>query len=229
MTVSNSSIPVVVVTVDGPTASGKGTVAQRVAAKLHFHYLDSGALYRLTALSVMQSHIDLNDIDRIASIAAGLPCRFEKNRIFLDGKDVTDTIRSEAVGNTASKIAAFPAVRHALTALQIGFKTPPGLVADGRDLGTVVFPDADLKIFLTASVGIRAERRYKQLLEKGISANIDSLRKDLIERDKRDTQRKEAPLVPAPDAVVVDTSDLDVDETVNFILDQFAKKRIIYQ
>ena len=213
-----------VITIDGPTASGKGTVAQIVAEKLHFHYLDSGALYRLTALSVMRSGTNPDDIDQIASIACSLPCHFEKKRIFLEKDDVTETIRAEAIGNMASKIATLPGVRHALAGLQTSFRKVPGLVADGRDMGTVIFPDAALKIFLTASVEVRAARRYKQLLEKGISASIDSLRKDLVERDRRDTERKEAPLVPAVDAVTLDTSGMDIDETVERILFLFAQK-----
>ena len=224
MPVSNSSMNITIITIDGPTASGKGTVAQIVAEKLHFHYLDSGALYRLTALSVMRSGIAPDDIDQVASIATHLPCRFAKKRVFLGQEDVTEAIRTEKVGNTASVIATFPKVRKALIDLQTGFRKAPGLVADGRDMGTVIFPEADLKIFLTASVDIRAERRYKQLLEKGIPASIDSLRKDLIERDQRDTCRKEAPLVPAKDAITLDTSTLDIDETVKCVLDLFARK-----
>ncbi len=213
-----------VITIDGPTASGKGTVAQIVAETLHFHYLDSGALYRLVALSVIRSDIPIENTDKIASIAANLPCSFKKNRLFLDKEDVTDAIRKEDVGNMASMIAALPKVRRALIHLQTSFKKVPGLVADGRDMGTVIFPDAILKIFLTASVDIRAERRYKQLLEKGISAKIDSLRNDLIERDKRDICRKEAPLVPAKEAITLDTSHLDIDETVKQVLDLFVRK-----
>ena len=224
MSVSNSPMNASIITIDGPTASGKGTVAQIVAEKLHFHYLDSGALYRLTALSVMRSGINPDDIDQIASIAGNLPCRFEKKRIFLGSEDVTEAIRTEEVGNTASVIAAFPKVRQALIDRQTGFKKAPGLVADGRDMGTIIFPKADLKIFLTASVDVRAERRYKQLLEKGIPANIDSLRNDLIERDRRDSCRKEAPLVPAEDAITLDTSSLDIDETVKRVLSLFARK-----
>lgn len=224
MSESNSSSNISIITIDGPTASGKGTVAQIVAGKLCFHYLDSGALYRLTALSVIRSGVKLDDIDQIVLLAGSLPCRFEKRRIFLGPEDVTETIRSEEVGNTASVIAAFPQVRQALVNLQTGFKKAPGLVADGRDMGTVIFPDADLKIFLTASTEVRAKRRYKQLLEKGISANIDRLRKDLTERDQRDTCREKAPLVPAKDAIILDTSFWDIDETVTCILNLFARK-----
>lgn len=223
-TVSNSSIKIPVITIDGPTASGKGTVARIVAEKLHFHYLDSGALYRLTALSVLRSDINTDDIGQIASTASRLPCRFSGDRIFLADEDVTDVIRKEEVGNMASKIAAIADVRKALRGLQTRFRKEPGLVADGRDMGTVLFPDAALKVFLTASADVRAQRRYKQLMEKGIPANIENLRKDLIDRDQRDTQRKEAPLVPAQDALTLDTSNLGIDETVERILNWFAQK-----
>ncbi len=212
-----------IITIDGPTASGKGTVARIVAEKLHFHYLDSGALYRLTALSVIRSGINPDDTVQIAETARHLPCRFEKESVFLGNEDVTDAIRAETIGNMASKVAAIPEVRQALFDLQTGFRKAPGLVADGRDMGTVIFPEADLKIFLTASVDIRAERRYKQLLEKGIPANIDSLRNDLVERDKRDAQRQTAPLVAAPDAIVLDTSDMNIHETVERVLELFAR------
>ena len=210
---SNSSINIPVITIDGPTASGKGTVARIVAEKLHFHYLDSGALYRLTALSVLRSDIRIEDTGQIASIASRLPCKFTDNKIFLADEDVTDAIRNEEVGIMASKVAAIAEVRKA-----------PGLVGDGRDMGTVIFPDAMLKVFLTASADVRAQRRYKQLMEKGIPASIDSLRNDLIERDLRDTQRKESPLVPAKDALTLDTSHLGIDETVERILNWFAQR-----
>ncbi len=219
---SNSSIKIPVITIDGPTASGKGTVAQIVAEKLHFHYLDSGALYRLTALCVLRSGIKTDDIGQIVSIASSLPCRFTDNKIFLGDEDVTDAIRKEEVGIMASQIAPIPEVRKALTAFQTRFRKVPGLVADGRDMGTVIFPDASLKVFLTASADVRAQRRHKQLMEKGIPANIDSLRNDLIERDKRDTQRKESPLVPAKDALTLDTSGMGIEEAVERILDWFA-------
>ncbi len=216
----------VVITIDGPTASGKGTVAQRLAGKLGFHYLDSGALYRLTALSALRAGLALDDVDAIAVMAQNLPCVFRQGRILLAGEDVTDEIRAEEVGNTASRIAAYQPVRDALKALQISFRQAPGLVTDGRDMGTVIFPDADLKVFLTASVAVRAERRYKQLLEKGFSANINILRKDLEERDRRDSERKSAPLKPAVDAMVLDTSFLDIDESVQRILDACVEKKI---
>lgn len=212
----NSHIPVI--TIDGPTASGKGTVAARVAERLGYHLLDSGALYRLTALSAMRAGVDLNDEHGVANLAAQLPVRFANGDIFLDGEEVGELIRAEEVGNNASRIAALPSVRQALYALQLGFRQPPGLVADGRDMGTVIFPNARLKVFLTASVEARAERRYKQLIGKGFSANMDDLLADLQARDARDTQRSVAPLVPAEGAYVLDTSEMTVDEAVEQVL-----------
>lgn len=212
-----SLIPVI--TIDGPTASGKGTVASRVAAALGFALLDSGALYRLTALSVLEAELALDDAGAIATLARSLPVKFEGERILLAGRAVQDAIRQEAIGNAASKIAALPAVRAALVELQHGFRQPPGLVADGRDMGTVIFPDATLKVFLTASVQARAERRYKQLIEKGFPANIVSLLRDLKERDARDTERAVAPLKPAEDAHWLETSELTIEQSVAQVLD----------
>jgi len=212
----NSHIPVI--TIDGPTASGKGTVAARVADRLGYHLLDSGALYRLTALSAMRAGVDLGDEHGVANLAAQLPVRFSGDGIFLDGEEVGALIRAEEVGNNASKIAALPGVRQALYALQLGFRTAPGLVADGRDMGTVIFPNARLKVFLTASVEARAERRYKQLIGKGFSAKMDDLLADLQARDARDTGRSVAPLVPAEGAYVLDTSEMTVDEAVEQVL-----------
>ena len=212
----NSHIPVL--TIDGPTASGKGTVAARVADRLGYHLLDSGALYRLTALSAMRAGVALDDEPAVAALAAALPATFSNGDIFLDGEEVGEQIRAEEVGNSASKIAAFPAVRQALYALQLGFRKAPGLVADGRDMGTVIFPNACLKVFLTASVEARAERRYKQLIGKGISANMVGLLADLQARDDRDTHRTVAPLVPAEGAYILDTSDMTVDEAVEQVL-----------
>jgi cytidylate kinase len=215
-----SSIPVIAI--DGPTASGKGTVAQLVADRLGFHYLDSGALYRLTALAALRSGTDLNDVQALAALAGNLACRFEGNQIFLEGEEVSLAIRDEKIGNTASRIATFPALRQALVALQLRFRTAPGLVADGRDMGTVIFPQADLKVFLTASTEARAERRYKQLIDKGISANMQDLLKDLQERDARDTQRSVAPLKPAEGAYLLDTSNLTVQQAVEKVLAWYA-------
>ncbi len=212
----NSHIPVL--TIDGPTASGKGTVAARVADRLGYHLLDSGALYRLTALSAMRAGVALDDEPAVAALAAALPATFSNGDIFLDGEEVGEQIRAEEVGNSASKIAAIPSVRQALYGLQLGFRKAPGLVADGRDMGTVIFPNARLKVFLTASVEARAERRYKQLIGKGISANMEGLLADLQARDERDTHRSVAPLVPAEGAYILDTSDMTVDEAVEQVL-----------
>ena len=212
----HSHIPVI--TIDGPTASGKGTVAARVAERLGFHLLDSGALYRLTALSAMRAGVPLTDEQAVAPLAEKLPARFSNGDIFLGEEEVGAAIRAEEVGNNASKIAALPAVRQALYALQLGFRKAPGLVADGRDMGTVIFPNARLKVFLTASVEARAERRYKQLIGKGFSANMDDLLADLQARDDRDTHRTVAPLVPAEGAYILDTSDMTVDVAVEQVL-----------
>lgn len=206
------SIPVI--TIDGPTASGKGTVASRVAAALGFAFLDSGALYRLTALACLEGGIDLSDEPSVAVVAKGLDVRFDGERILLAGREAQDAIRQEAVGNAASKIAALPAVRAALVEFQQGFRQWPGLVADGRDMGTVIFPDAPLKIFLTASVEARADRRYKQLIGKGFPANMSDLLQDLKERDARDTQRAVAPLKPAEGARLLETSDMTIEQAV---------------
>jgi cytidylate kinase len=218
-----SVIPVI--TIDGPTASGKGTVAHRVADKLGFYYLDSGALYRLTALSALRHNTSLNDEHGLAKVAEHLDCSFVGEHVFLAREDVTGAIRAEEVGNTASKIAALPAVRHALIGLQLRFRMAPGLVADGRDMGTVIFPNAVLKVFLTASAQARAERRYKQLIGKGFSASMDDLLKDLQERDARDANRAVAPLKPAEGAYILDTSDITADQAVEQVLSWYALQR----
>lgn len=208
-----------VLTIDGPTASGKGTVASRVADALGFALLDSGALYRLTALSALEAELALDDANAIAALARALPVQFAADQILLAGRPVQDAIRQEAIGNAASKIAALPAVRAALVELQHSFRKTPGLVADGRDMGTVIFPDATLKVFLTASVQARAERRYKQLIDKGFPANMLALLQDLKERDARDTERAAAPLKPAEGAHLLDTSDLTIEQSVAQVLD----------
>lgn len=213
---ANPVIPVI--TIDGPTASGKGTVASRVAGHLGFALLDSGALYRLTALSALDGGVDLADEAALATLAAGLDVRFEGERILLSGREVSVEIRAEAVGVAASKIATLPAVRRALVDLQHGFRRAPGLVADGRDMGTVIFPDATLKVFLTAGVEARAERRYKQLIDKGFPANMRALLQDLRERDARDTERAVAPLKPAEGAHLLDTSDMTIEQAVAKVL-----------
>ena len=208
-----------VVAVDGPSASGKGTVAQRVAKELSFHFLDSGALYRLTALAAMRGGVSLDDEAAIATVAAALPAEFEGERISLAGDDVTAAIRAEDVGVGASKVAAMPAVRTALLERQRAYRQFPGLVADGRDMGSVVFPEAPVKVFLTASAEARAERRYKQLIEKGMPANMHTLLQDLQERDARDAARSVAPLRQCADAVLVDTTPMGIDDAVTAVLD----------
>ncbi|WP_296943354.1 (d)CMP kinase [uncultured Massilia sp.] len=212
----NSNIPVI--TIDGPTASGKGTVAHKVADRLGFHLLDSGALYRLTALSAIRRGTDMHDEHALSKVAEHLQVRFHGGHIYLGTEEVGNAIRAEEVGNTASRIAALPGVRQALYGLQLSFRRTPGLVADGRDMGTVIFPGARLKVFLTASVEARAQRRYKQLIDKGFSANMDGLLKDLQSRDARDTQRAVAPLVPAEGAHILDTSAMTADAAVEQVL-----------
>jgi cytidylate kinase len=216
--------PIPVITIDGPTASGKGTVAHLVAERLGFHLLDSGALYRLTALAAVRRGVDLNDEHALAKTAEHLPARVVAGEIRLADENVGQAIRAEEIGNLASRIAALPGVRQALFGLQLGFRHTPGLVADGRDMGTVIFPGAQLKIFLTASVAARAQRRYKQLIDKGFSANMDDLLADLQARDDRDTQRLIAPLVPAEGAHVLDTSSMTVVEAVEQVMQWWAQK-----
>jgi len=213
--------PIPVITIDGPSASGKGTVAERVAAALGFHFLDSGALYRLTALSAMRHGVALDDAARVAQLAATLPAAFRDGTVWLAGEDVTDAIRAEAVGDGASKVAALPAVRAALLERQRAYRQAPGLVADGRDMGTVVFADATAKVFLTASAEARAERRYKQLIEKGNSASLPALVADMQARDARHTGRAVAPLKPAPDALLLDTTRMDVESAVQAVLGHY--------
>lgn len=210
-----------VIAIDGPSASGKGTIAKRVAQALGFHYLESGALYRLVALLSLNKGVESEEA--LAHAAEGMHVRFLGDSIVLENQEVSSDIRQEAVGNRASEVARMPAVRQALLKRQRAFRQPPGLVADGRDMGTVVFPDADLKIFLTASPQVRAERRYKQLIEKGISANLRALSRDLQERDARDANRAVAPLVPAPDSQVLDSSALSVEAVVEQILKRYGE------
>ena len=207
-----------VIAIDGPSASGKGTVAERVAVALGYHYLDSGSLYRLTALAAMRAAVALDDEAGVAALAAGLPATFEAGRILLSGDDVTDAIRSEEVSAGASKVAAMPAVRAALLARQRAYRRFPGLVADGRDMASVVFPAAAAKVFLTASAGARAERRYKQLIAKGMPANMHALLQDLQERDARDAQRSVAPLRQCDDADLVDTTEMNIEAAVAAVM-----------
>ena len=212
-----------VIAIDGPTASGKGTVAQRVAEKLGFHYLDSGALYRLTAFAALGKSVDLDDETGVARVASTLKIVFRADKTMLDGVDVSNAIRTESASQNASRVAALPAVRDALLTLQRDFRVSPGLVADGRDMGSVVFPDAELKIFLTASAEARAERRTKQLKEKGMSAIMDDVVKDLRARDDRDMNRPVAPLKHNPDAYLIDTTGISADVAVQKILDLAQK------
>jgi cytidylate kinase len=207
-----------VIAIDGPTASGKGTVAARVARELGYHYLDSGALYRLVALRALEEGIAETDAEGLAGLATQMQPRFSDGRVELDRHDVTRPIRTEDVSRAASRVAVHAQVRAALRNLQLSFRRPPGLVADGRDMGTVVFPSADLKIFLTASLEARAERRHKQLIEKGLTANMRDLLADLRVRDERDSTRATAPLKPAEDAYRLDSSTLSIDEVVAQIL-----------
>lgn len=212
-----------VIAIDGPSASGKGTIASRVAGILGFHYLESGALYRLVALIALRE--GLEEEGAIARAAEGMDVSFLGEEIFLEDQEVSLQVRHEQVGTRASEVARMPAVRAALLMRQRAFRRPPGLVADGRDMATVVFPDADLKIFLTARPEIRAERRYKQLIDKGIAANLSSLSRDLEERDARDRNRPVAPLVPAPDSQVLDSSALSIDDVVARIVGWFREEQ----
>jgi cytidylate kinase len=207
-----------VLAIDGPAASGKGTVAKRVADALGFHYLDSGSLYRLVALQALRQRVDFADEAGLAGIARNLDCSFASARLWLGGADVTDAVRDEAVSAAASRVAVHPGVRGALLERQRGFRRPPGLVAEGRDMGTVVFPDAAVKIFVTASAEERAARRGRQLAEKGIDVNIQSLLRDIRDRDERDGKRAVAPLKPADDATVLDTTGMTVEAVVAAVL-----------
>lgn len=210
-----------VIAIDGPSASGKGTIASRVARVLGFHYLESGALYRLLALlSLREGAVDEK---HLASLAQHMDVEFAGGEVLLEDEDVSDKIRSEPCGVRASEVAKLPAVRAALLARQRAFRRPPGLVADGRDMGTVVFPDAALKIFLTATPEVRAERRYKQLKEKGIDANLRALSRDLEERDERDRKRTVSPLVPATDSQVLDSSALSIEAVAGRILELYRE------
>ena len=207
-----------VIAIDGPAASGKGTIAWEVAQALGFNYLDSGSLYRVIALRALERNVASSDGEALASLADHLDVSFRGGRAMLDGVDVADVLRTEEVSSAASRIAVHAALRQALLSRQRAFRAATGLVAEGRDMGTVVFPDAILKVFLTASAEQRAERRYKQLIAKGIPGNIDSLLRDIRERDARDSTRAAAPLAPAPDAVILDTTDLSIAEVTAAVL-----------
>ena len=214
-----------IITVDGPTASGKGTLASAVADRLGYHFLDSGAVYRATALAAMRCGTRADDEQRLAQLATNLNLHFGPGQILMGAQDVTATLRLEEVGALASKVSAFPLVRAALRTLQLSFHKVPGLVADGRDMGTVIFPGADLKVYLTASAATRAERRYKQLISKGISTNIETLRAELEARDARDQTRAVSPLRAAPDAMLLDNSALTVEASVDAVLVAWEQRR----
>ena len=217
-------MPVIpILTIDGPSGSGKGTISRAVAERLGWHYLDSGALYRAVGLAAAWEGVDLSDAEAVAQCARRTEIRFETQgagepHVIVNGKDATRQLRTETAGAAASAIAAQPPVRAALVDLQHGFRRLPGLVADGRDMGTVIFPDAPYKVFLTASAGERAQRRYKQLKEKGVSVNLDSLLHEIAARDERDAGRAVAPLKPALDAVVVDSTGTPIAEVIERVL-----------
>ncbi|MEJ2478932.1 MAG: (d)CMP kinase [Acidihalobacter sp.] len=219
-----------VITIDGPSGSGKGTVSRLLADKLGWHLLERGALYRLVALAAQRRSVALEDVEGLAGLAVDLDTEFPVidgvSRVYLDGDDVTLAIRAEECGVAASRVAALPAVREALLERQRAFRRLPGLVADGRDMGTVVFPDAPLKIFLTASTAARADRRWKQLREQGVDANLDALYRDLEERDARDAQRSASPLKAAPDAVTVDSTAMDIPAVMARILSLIADRGV---
>lgn len=229
MSLANKQIPII--TIDGPVSSGKGTVAREVAAKLGWHLLDSGALYRVLGFHADRLGVSLEDETALIPMAQSLPVKFVEQGgdtlVILDGDDVSDIIRTEQVGELASKVAVFQPVRDALLSRQQGFAQTPGLVADGRDMGTVVFTAAPLKIFLTASAEERARRRYNQLKDKGFGATLAALVEDIRNRDERDMSREVAPLRPADDALVVDSTDLSVTEVVDRIFDEARQRSLL--
>jgi len=215
--------PIPVITIDGPSASGKGTIAQLVAAQLGFHYLDSGALYRIVALATQQQNIAWSDAQAVAEYAKRLHIIFENEQVLLNNKDITNDIRTEAIGKGASQVAVHAPLRDALTHMQHAFCKAPGLVADGRDMGTIIFPNAPLKVFLTASTEVRASRRYQQLINKKQAANYDDILQDLLERDERDQNRASAPLVMADDAILLETDNLTISQAVASVLQKYQR------
>lgn len=222
--ISNPSLSLIpVITIDGPSASGKGTVAQLVAEKLNFHYLDSGALYRIVAFAAHKNNMAWNDAAKLGNLAKSLKIEFSQGEIYLDGDRITEAVRSEEMSRGASEVAIHPPVRNALLELQRSFRQAPGLVGDGRDMGSVIFKDAVLKIFLTASVQIRAERRYKQLINKGLTADYTQILADLQSRDERDSQRSAAPLIQTADALLLETSECSIEQAVQFVLNAYQK------
>lgn len=213
--------PIPVIAIDGPSASGKGTVAQRVATHLGFHYLDSGALYRIVALASQQAGIAWSDAEAVAKCAKQLRLRFENEQVWLNNQDVSEAIRSEAMSKGASQVAVHQTLRQVLSSVQHDFRQTPGLVADGRDMGTVIFPDAILKVFLTASTEVRAQRRYQQLLAKQQAADYQAILQDLLERDARDKNRASAPLLMANDGILLETDHLSIVEAVERVLENY--------
>lgn len=224
---ASPSVPVIAI--DGPSASGKGTVAQLVAQRLGYHYLDSGALYRIVALAALREGISWQDETGLAALARTLDIRFEHGEILLGGDVVSQEVRTETMSRGASEVAVHPEVRRALVGLQHSFRRLPGLVADGRDMATVIFPDAETKIYLTATAEVRAERRHKQLMEKGIDANLSEILQDLQQRDARDSQRSVAPLQKSAEAALLETSNLTIEEAVQAVLAQQQKSRTTQQ
>lgn len=226
-----SAVPVPVLTIDGPSGSGKGTISRAVARRAGWHLLDSGALYRLVALAGLEHKLERDDVAGHVRVAAAMDVRFgtdpETESVLLEGREVSPTIRSEQMGQEASRVAAWPAVRAALLGRQRAFAEPPGLVADGRDMGTVVFPQAELKIFLTASAEERARRRYNQLKQKGSSASLSALSREIAERDARDSSRAVAPLVPAADAERIDSTDLAIEAVIERVI-ELGRRRALW-
>ncbi len=210
-----------VIAIDGPSASGKGSVAERVAAQLGFHYLDSGALYRIVALAAHNQQIAWSDAAALGALVPHLQIVFKNGEVLLNGDDVSSAIRSPAMSNSASQVAVHPEVRNALLELQHSFRQAPGLVADGRDMASVVFKDAQLKIFLTANVAERAKRRYKQLTQQGVDADYDNILQDLKERDARDSMRSSAPLIQTKEAILLDTDNRNIEQAVDFVLTEY--------
>jgi len=232
MSAATIRVPAPVIAVDGPSGVGKGTLCQWLAARLGWSLLDSGALYRLTALAALRRNLSLEDEVRLAVVAAGLDVEFQAcpagaPRIVLDGVEVGVELRSESCGDAASRVAALPAVRAALLHRQRDFRRAPGLVADGRDMGTVVFLDAELKLFLTASSEERAQRRYKQLRENGLNVNLKNLVEEIDARDRRDAQRAVAPLEPAPDAEILDTTRMSIEDVCDWALTRAAERFVV--
>ncbi len=217
------------IAIDGPSASGKGTVAQAIARELAFHYLDSGVLYRIAGLAVTRAGGNLDNESEVLSILLKLNIKFEQAQVLMDGADVTEAIREEAISAAASQVGAHAQVRRALLNYQRDFRRPPGLVADGRDMGSVVFPDAALKIYLTASAAARGERRYKQLIGKGFDANMTALLQDILLRDQRDSERTAAPLLKCADAIEVDTTHLSVAQSIACVLGHYSKVTVRQQ